>query len=318
MSSEKTLPEQEATLLKYLLKTGNYQAVKVSVSLSELTSYLKLDLNTLAHVLRNLSTHGLIRLTSLPSKLVETFVDQLQNEIDILDLRYLERDIPELEYVSSRGRLTGQLNIFSREPEPLSPLEAAKLFRERDQKLEQMLHLTEPSKSHVSEILNSELLYLAAKLRPFKSYVVSRIDKLKSSAEKRPERLDDKRTRMLLLFSQVGLGQLATVEEAARDLVEELEVLRARQLVGEISESDLRTNEEAVWDEITKRMTPQLPDREAFVRWMRDLNTRLEAVKSLRHRGILTEDAFGAMSEDLIDDVGLLRSHIAHERVGTP
>jgi hypothetical protein len=310
MPSEKALPEQEAMLLAYFLKAGNYQAEKVSVSLSEVIGYLKLDLDSLARVLHSLSIHGLIRLTSLPSNLGETFVNQVRNDIDILDLRYLERDIPELEYMSSRRTLSDEVKILSPQPEPLSPLEAAKLFRERDRKFEQMLQLTESS--HLSELLNNELLSLGAKLRPFKNSVVSRINELRSSAEKRPDPLDEKRTRMLLLFSQVGLSRLATAEEVAPELLEELEVLRARNLVGEISESDLRASEEALWNEISKRMSPQLPDHEAFARWMRELNARLESVKSLRHKGILTEDVFQAVSEDLSEDIALLNSQISN------
>jgi len=50
----------------------------------------------------------------LPSNLRETFENQVLDDIDILDLRYLERDIPESEYVSSRRTLTDELKVFSR------------------------------------------------------------------------------------------------------------------------------------------------------------------------------------------------------------
>jgi hypothetical protein len=34
-----------------------------------------------------------------------------------------------------------------------------------------------------------------------------------------------------------------------------------------------------VWDEITKRMMPQLPDRETLVRWIGHLNKRLASIR---------------------------------------
>jgi len=117
---------------------------------------------------------------------------------------------------------------------------------------------------------------------------------------------------MLVLFSQVGMNRLATAKDVAQDLLEELEVLRARHLLGEISQSPLEDKEKALWNEISKRLPPELPNQDALTAWARQLSTKLEVLESLRQRGVISKGFFHAVSEDLHEDIDLLKSQGSH------
>lgn len=310
MPIQKAISEDEKALLDYVLKAGRYQLSSVALSTSGVMNYLKVDAAHLADALRNLSSHGFIRLTSLPIDLEQRFTQQVWNEIDMLDLDYLEGGIAESEYILSRRVLVDSLKIFPSHAEPLPPLEAAKLFREKDRRFMQILELTRSSQLSPSEESITELLSVREKLLPFKRSISSRITEAGSETAQHAD-LSEKRMRMLLLFSQVGLSQLATARQVAPDLLEELDVLRARSLVGEIPESEAKAKEEAIWNEISKRMTPQIPDEQAFRCWMNELDLELDALRSLHDTGSLSDEVFQVLSQDLNEDIVLLKSHIS-------
>jgi hypothetical protein len=297
---------KEGLVLAYLLRAGNYRSESVGVPLAEITDNLGLDSPELVHLLRNLSTSGFIRLSSLPRELEAIYVSQVFDDLDMLDLRYMESNATESEYLSVRNAVADQLKLFPQLTEPFSPLEAARLFHELNRKLERILSESSQSQSH--EALEGEVLAIGAKLLPFRRLVFSRIRELASKKEDRSDLPNQKRMRMLILFSQVGMSQLTTAKEAAPDLLEELDVLSARQLLGEISESEREDRERTQWNEIWKRMPPQLPNENALADWARQLATKLEALKSLRESGVVSEGFFRVVSEDLDEDIAWLTS----------
>ena len=311
MESRHLLSENEKALLTCLLGAGNYQAGEVSLSTSELLNHLKFDITNLAYALGSLSNHGLIRLMSLPRALEDIIAYRIQTNIDALDLRYLESEITQPEYVTSRQELTEQLKAFPSHCEPASPLDSAKMFRDRDRVLYRIFQLTGPAHPlRASDELENELRSVSAKLLPFREFIQSRINETLSKTGDGARFLDEKRNRMLLLFSQVGMSRLATAKDVAQDLFEELELLRARRLVGEVSEADLGRSEDIIWEGITKRLTPQLPSPEDLERWKRELSARLSAAKDLQQKALLSTGVSQIISEDLNDDIALLDSCI--------
>jgi len=311
MARQKGPIGNEEHVLEYLLKAGNYRAASLGVSSSEIAGDLRLDIPELVRVLRNLSTSGFIRLSSLPRELETSYVSQVFDDLDALDLRYLENKVTESEYVSTRQSITDQLKLFPHHAEPFSPLEAARLFHELDRKLERILsEFSQLSQPH--EALEGELLATGSKLLPFRRLVLSRIHELASKKEDRSDLSNETRMRMLILFSQVGMSRLATDKDAAQDLLEELDVLRARRLLGEISQSELEVKEKALWNDISKRMPPQLPNRDTLSAWARHLTTKLEDLESLRQRGGISKGFFQTISEDLHEDMALLKSQVLH------
>jgi hypothetical protein len=309
MESRHSLSENEKALLTCLLEAGNYQAARVSLSTSELLNRFKFDMTDLAYALDGLSTHGLIRLTSLPRALEDVIAYRIQRDLDALDLRYLESKIIHTEYVSSRQALAEQLKAFPSHCGPASPLDSAKIFRERERVLDRIFQLNAPARpSRPSDELENGLRSVSAKLLSFRKLMQSRINETLSKMGDEAHFLDEKRNRMLLLFSQVGMSRLATAKDVAQDLLEELELLRARRLVGEVSEADLGRNEDIIWEGITRRFTPQLPSDEDLERWKRELNARLSAAKDLKQKDLLSTGVFQIISEDLNDDIALLDS----------
>jgi len=301
----------EEHVLAYLLKAGNYRAASIGVSSSEIASDLRLNIPELVRVLRNLSTSGFIRLISLPRELETSYVSQVFDDLDMLDLRYLENKVTESEYVSTRQSITDQLKLFSHHAEPFSPLEAARLFHELNWKLERIL--SESSQlSQPPEALEGELLAIRSKVLPFRRLVLSRIREFASKKEDRSDLSNETRMRMLILFSQVGMSRLATARDATQDLLEELDVLRARHLLGEISQSELEDKEKILWNDISKRMPPQLPNDDALAAWARHLTTELGDLESLRQRGGISKAFFQTISEDLHEDIALLKSQGLH------
>jgi hypothetical protein len=311
MARQKGPIGNEEHVLEYFLKAGNYRAASVGVSSLEIASDLGLDVPELVRVLRNLSTSGFIRVTSLPRELENSYVSQVFDDLDMLDLRYLENKVPESEYASTRQSITDQLKLFPHHTEPFSPLEAARLFHELNKKLERILsessQLPQPH-----EAFEGELLAIRSKLLPFRMLVLTRIREFASKKEDRSSFSNEKRMRMLILFSQVGMSRLATVKDATQDLLEELDVLRARHLLGEISQSELEEKEKTLWNDISKRIPPQLPNHDALAAWARHLTTKLEDLDSLRQRGGISESFFQTISEDLHEDIALLKSQGLH------
>jgi len=308
MSSQKALSTEEETLLSYLLRAANYRAGSVAFFASEIADSTGIDTSRLTGILLSLSAQGLVRVTNLPEGLEDAFVDKAWNDLDMLDIRHVEHDIVESEYVSCRLTLANQLEAFPHYAEPLSPAEAARLFQDRERVLQQLLCMTRSSQSLNPETLTTKLLSITARLLPYRHFVHKRIAKLRSTSATKGDILDEKRMRLLLLYSQVGLSQLTPLEEIGQDLLDELDLLRARSLVGEISEADLRHKEEICWNEISTRMTPQLPDKKAYNNWMRNLNLKLDALRSLRLSGIQTKDMLQTVFEDLSEDIALLES----------
>jgi len=248
---------------------------------------------------------------SLPRALEDIIAYRIQTNIDALDLRYLESEITQPEYVTSRQELTEQLKAFPSHCEPASPLDSAKMFRDRDRVLYRIFQLTGPAHPlRASDELENELRSVSAKLLPFREFIQSRINETLSKTGDGARFLDEKRNRMLLLFSQVGMSRLATAKDVAQDLFEELELLRARRLVGEVSEADLGRSEDIIWEGITKRLTPQLPSPEDLERWKRELSARLSAAKDLQQKALLSTGVSQIISEDLNDDIALLDSCI--------
>jgi len=310
VQSRQTLTEDERALLTYLLKSGNYRLGSVTISASEVIDDLGLDRTRLAQAVYSLSTQGFVRLGKLPRDLGEGLLDQTLAGLDALDIIYLENSVAEPEYLSLRQALTDKAKTLMEHAEPISPLEAAQLFHRRDRVLAQIAQSAKTSKPlQPPETLESELLSLRDRLLPFRKFILWRITEMESKAAL-VESLYEKRMRMLLLFSQVGLSRLAPAGEVAPDLLQEMEVLKARHLVGELSESDMRRDEDLVWEQISRRMTPQLPSDEAFQRWTKNLEVRLDEIKSLRNRGTLGEHVFQVLSQDLSADIALLTSHI--------
>jgi hypothetical protein len=311
MKRETRSPGKAAPTLAYLLKAGNYKATRIGVSISDITSDLRIDISELAVNLRALSTSGLIELVSLPKELEASYVAQVFDDLDALDLRYMENNTDQSEYVSSRQVIADQLKMFPHRVEPFSPLEAARLSHEFKNTLERILG--ESSRlSQPSEALEDELLVIREKLQPFRRLVLSRINEFTSGKETRPDLPTGKRIRMLLLFSQVGMSRLAMARDAVPGLLEELDVLRARQLIGEISQSEREEKETTQWNEICKRMPPQLPNIDALADWVRHLASKLEALKSLQQRGAFSDLVFRVVSEDLHQDIALLKQRASN------
>jgi hypothetical protein len=308
MARQKGPIGNEGQVLAYLLKAGNYRAASVGVYSSEIAGDLRLDIPELVRVLRNLSSSGFIRLISLPRELETIYVSQVFDDLDMLDLRYVENKGTESGYVSTRQSITDQLKLFPHHAEPFSPLEAARLFHELNRKLERILsEFSQLSQPH--EVLEDELLAIRSKLLPFRRLVFSRIREFASKKRDRSDLSNEARMRMLILFSQVGMSRLATAKDAAQDLLEELDVLRARHLLGEISQSELEEKEKTLWNDLSKRTPSQLPNHDALAAWAQHLTTKLEDLESLRQRGGISKGFFQTISEDLHEDIALLKSH---------
>jgi len=311
MARQKEPSGNEARVLAYLLKAGNYKPTSVEVLHSDVIRDLGLDIPELVRAVRSMSTSGFIRLSSLPQELEASYASQVFDDLDMLDLRYLEDDITESEYISARQAVADQLNMFPRRAEPFSPVEASHLFHEFNMRLGQIL-TESPQQSRPCEALEGELLAIRKRLLPFRRFVLSRIGAFTSRKEQRPDSPKEKRIRMLILFSQVGMSQLIMAKDVSQDLLEELEILRARHLLGEISQSELEDREKALWNEILKRLPPQLPDQGALAAWARQLTTRLEILKLLRQRGVVSKGFFQTISEDLHEAIALLEPQSSH------
>ena len=181
MARQKGPIGKEGLVLAYLLRAGNYKAASVGVRSTEITDDLRLDIPELVRALRNLSTSGFIRLSSLPRELESSYVSQVFDDLDLLDLRYIENNTTESEYVSARQLVTDQLKMFPHRAEPFSPIEAAHLFHELNMALERVLN--EPSQPQSHEPFEDEILAIRKKLIPFRRYVISRISELTSKKE---------------------------------------------------------------------------------------------------------------------------------------
>lgn len=305
MSAKEVLPHKEETVLRYLLRISNYRTTSLILQLSKIANDLGLDVAEFAHVLRVLSARGLVRPIRLPRSIEETIADQIWDDLDLLDLRHLERNIAEPEYASSRLALSDELRLVPHSTEMLSPREAARLFRKKERMLDKILQLGESSQTGApSAKLESDLLSIRKTLIPFKEHILLRINKLKTATELRPDPQSQRRMKMLLLFSQVGLSQLVSVCEMGQDLKEELEVLRARHLVGELSESDLGDKEDELW----AKTSPELPSDEAIKQWQKQLSVKLDAIESLRKKGLLTQSSYKLLAADLNEDIALFRN----------
>jgi plasmid stabilization system protein ParE len=311
MAGQKGLSGKEALVLGYLLKARNYRAGRVELVPSEVIGELRLAIPELLGGLRSLQASGLIRLCSLPQDLEASYVAQVFDDVDGLDLRYIEKNTAESEYVSSRRAIAEQLKVFPHYAEPFSPLEAARLFHELRMTLERILNESSQL-SQPREALERELLAIREELLPFRRFIFSRISEFSSQKEKRPDLPTEKRMRMLLLLSQVGMSRLATAEDVAQDLLENLEILKARHLVGEISPLELEDKEKTLWKEISKRMPPELPNQDALAAWAQRLTAKFESLGSLRQRGVISDDFFQSVSQDLHEDIALLKSHAPH------
>jgi len=311
MRTRSTISDEESAALSLILRAGNYKAVRIELSLSEVMDNLKLGTRDLVRVLRGLADRGLVRLIRLPRATEEIFIGLVREELDALDFRYLEDGLPESEYVSSRKTLADQLSMTPEHAEPIPPLEAAKLFLRLNLALERLLILKEPSQLSQSSELPGELLHSRDTLLPFREFIRKRISELTSKKKSPSDPRDEKRMRMMLLFSQVGMSRLTNAKEIAQDLLDELDVLEARYLLEEVSQTDLMEKKEALVNEISKRMTPQPPADKDFTDWVQVLNSRLESLRTLSERGVVAEYVSKALSKDLSEDIGLIKSHIS-------
>ncbi len=311
MGSREVLTDAERNVLVQILSAGDYKVGDVHVSRFELTDKLGIDITDLVSILRRLSSKGLIELGSLPLDIGNELVRQLRDDIDALDLTYLEHRIDESQYTESRGALVNGLKALQSEAEPLSPLEAAKLFLEKNLAIEQVLRSVESIQEwKVTENLSNEILMTRDSLLPFRRFILSRIDDLKSGGERSQNPSSENRMKMLVLFSQVGLSGLVASEDVASDLVETLELLRARCLVGEISETDLKSEEQSLRQQISERLKPVLPDHEAFRNWKRHLGDRLDAISSCCDKGVMTDELSKPLLADLNEDIALLDDYL--------